>query len=208
MGAEARCTARFRGAAASGTARLETATLQFRGGELRVSVPFTAIRNMHVADGVLSVDTPDGDLFLDLGPAAERWMDKIRHPPSRLQKLGVKPEWRVSVIGIDDDSLVQEIAAVAARLSVGRVIKESDAIFFGANRANDLTRIRRLKPALKQNGSLWIVRPKGHAGISERAVMAAGKAAGLVDVKVVSFSETHTAEKFVIPRSKRSPRSR
>src|SRR6478672_5581581 len=153
MGAEARCTARFRGAAASGTARLETAALQFRGGELRVSILFAAIRNMHVADGVLSVDTTDGDLSLDLGPAAERWMDKIRHPPSRLQKLGVKPEWRVSVIGIDDGSFVQEIAAVAARLSVGRVIKESDAIFFGANRANELTRIRRLKPALKQNGA-------------------------------------------------------
>jgi hypothetical protein len=29
--------------------------------------------------------------------------------------------------------------------------------------------------------------------------MAAGKAAGLVDVKVVRFSETHTAEKFVRP---------
>jgi hypothetical protein len=29
--------------------------------------------------------------------------------------------------------------------------------------------------------------------------MTAGKAAGLVDVKVVRFSETHTAEKFVIP---------
>jgi hypothetical protein len=35
--------------------------------------------------------------------------------------------------------------------------------------------------------------------ITEGDVMAAGKAAGLVDVKVVRFSETHTAEKFVIP---------
>jgi hypothetical protein len=207
MGAEAKCTARFGGAAASGTARLETATLQFRGGELRVSIPFTAIRNMHVAVGVLSVETSEGDLSLDLGPAAGRWMDKIRHPPSRLQKLGVKPEWRVSIVGIDD-SFVQEVAAVAARVSVGRVIKESDAIFFRVNRANELARIERLKPALRQNGALWIVRRKGPAGISERAVMAAGKAAGLVDVKVVSFSATHTAEKFVIPRSKRSPRSR
>ncbi len=33
--------------------------------------------------------------------------------------------------------------------------------------------------------------------------MAAGKRAGLVDVKVVSFSDTHTAEKFVIPVAKR-----
>jgi hypothetical protein len=36
-------------------------------------------------------------------------------------------------------------------------------------------------------------------------VLAAGKQAGLVDVKVVSFSDTHTAEKFVIPVAKRLP---
>jgi hypothetical protein len=34
-------------------------------------------------------------------------------------------------------------------------------------------------------------------------VMAAGKAAGLVDVKVVGFSSTHTAQKFVIPLKNR-----
>jgi hypothetical protein len=44
-----------------------------------------------------------------------------------------------------------------------------------------------------------VVRPKGRPEISEAAVMAAGKAAGLVDVKVVSLSATHTAEKLVIP---------
>jgi hypothetical protein len=35
------------------------------------------------------------------------------------------------------------------------------------------------------------------------AVMRAGKAAGLVGVKVVSFSSTHTVEKFVIPVARR-----
>jgi hypothetical protein len=58
---------------------------------------------------------------------------------------------------------------------------------------------RTIKQSLKPNGALWVIRPKGRPAISERAVMAAGKAAGLVDVKVVSFSPTHTAEKFVIP---------
>lgn len=33
--------------------------------------------------------------------------------------------------------------------------------------------------------------------------MAAGKEAGLVDIKVVRFSETHTALKFVIPLARR-----
>jgi hypothetical protein len=33
--------------------------------------------------------------------------------------------------------------------------------------------------------------------------MAAGKQAGLVDVKVVSYSDTHSAEKYVIPVARR-----
>ena len=46
-------------------------------------------------------------------------------------------------------------------------------------------------------------RPKARKDITEAETMAAGKRAGLVDVKVVSFSDTHTAEKFVIPVAKR-----
>jgi hypothetical protein len=61
-----------------------------------------------------------------------------------------------------------------------------------------------LKRSLKPNAALWVIRPKGMAAISESEVMAAGKKAGLVDVKVVSFSDTHTAEKFVIPRRHRN----
>ncbi|HEV2986441.1 MAG TPA: hypothetical protein VGX46_18725, partial [Vicinamibacterales bacterium] len=66
-----------------------------------------------------------------------------------------------------------------------------------------LARLEKLKASMKPNGAIWVVRPKGRPEISERAVMRAGKAAGLVDVKVVSFSATHTAEKFVIPVSAR-----
>lgn len=47
------------------------------------------------------------------------------------------------------------------------------------------------------------VRPKGTPAIADTDVIAAGRAAGLVDVKVVRFSATHTAEKLVIPVTKR-----
>ena len=114
-------------------------------------------------------------------------------------KLGVKPEWRVSAIGIDDEAFLAELEGAVAVLSIGRTIKNSDAIFFGVSREAGLPRIEKLKAALKPNGALWTIRPKGRPEISEASVMAAGKAAGLVDVKVVSFSPTHTAEKFVIP---------
>jgi hypothetical protein len=134
-----------------------------------------------------------------LGDAAEKWAVKIQHPPSRFDKLGVKKAWRVSALGVDDRTFLQELEGAVTQLSIGRTVKDSDAIFFGATKEAELARLAKLRPSLKSNGALWIIRPKGRPEISERAVMAAGKAAGLVDVKVVSFSPTHTAEKFVIP---------
>jgi hypothetical protein len=199
MGAEAACTARFKGLTASGKARLETDVLQFRGGDLKLSISFRQMSKVTARGGTLSVTFADGVALFDLGPAAPKWADKILHPPSRLQKIGVKPEWRASAIGVADTAFLKELEAGVALLSIGRILKASDAIFYGVTREAELSRLEKLKASLKPDGALWIIRPKGRPEISERATMAAGKAAGLVDVKVVGFSPTHTAEKFVIP---------
>jgi hypothetical protein len=203
MGAEATCTATFKGRSASGKARLETDVLQFRGGDLKLSIPFSQMSKIGARAGTLSVTFPDGTASFDLGVAAPKWAEKIQHPPSRLQKIGVKPEWRVSAIGVTERPFLRELEDAVAHLSIGRVVNECDAIFFGVTNEAELTRLDKLKASLKPNGALWIIRPKGRPEISERATMAAGKAAGLVDVKVIAFSPTHTAEKFVIPLSRR-----
>ena len=203
MGSEAKCTARMNGKSATGTARLETDILQFRGEGLKISIPFKAMSSVAAKNGELRVASPDGTASLDLGPAAEKWAEKIRNPPSRLQKIGVKPDWVASVLGVDDDAFLRELEDAAAKVSVGRALRNSDAIFVGATKTAQLERLKTLKASLKPNGALWVIRPKGRPEISESSVMAAGKAAGLVDVKVVSFSPTHTAEKFVIPLAKR-----
>jgi hypothetical protein len=203
VGAEATCTARFKGRTASGKARLETEVLQFRAVDLKLSIPFKQMTKITARDGTLSVTFPDGTASFDLGPAAPRWADKIQHPPSRLQKIGVKSDWRASAIGVDDTGFLKELADAVAHLSIGRIVKGCDAIFFGATKEAELARLDKLKASLKPNGALWIIRPKGRPEISERATMGAGKAAGLVDVKVVGFSATHTAEKFVVPLAKR-----
>ena len=205
MGSEATCTATFNRRRAEGKARLETEVLHFRGGDLKLSIPFKQMSKVGARGGTLSVTFPDGTASFDLGPAAPKWADKILHPPSRLQKIGVKPAWRVSAIGVDDAGFLADLEAAVAHLSIGRVTKDCDAIFFGATREAELARLATVKRSLKPNGALWIIRPKGRPEISERATMAAGKAAGLVDVKVVGFSPTHTAEKFVIPVTARPP---
>jgi hypothetical protein len=203
MGAEANCTAQFKGTTVTGKARLETDTLHFRGGQLRLTIPFRSMSKIAVRDGALRISGPEGVVSFDLGSAAAKWADKIQHPPSRLQKLGVKPEWRASVLGVDDMAFVKELEGAVAQISIGRTLKPSDAIFVGATKEADLSRLAVIKRSLTPNGALWVIRPKGRPEISERAVMAAGKAAGLVDVKVVAFSPTHTAEKLVIPVAKR-----
>jgi hypothetical protein len=199
MGAEAVVAFTVNRKSASGKARLEAGVLQLRGDSVKLSIPFKAIRNVRAAGGVLKFDSPHGGIALELGSAAPKWAEKILHPPSRLAKIGVKSGWRVVTLGVEDEDFLAELEHAVAVLSIGRMVKECDAIFFGATSASQLGRLAALKKSLKPNGALWVVRPKGRPEISEAAIMAAGKAAGLVDVKVVSFSATHTAEKFVIP---------
>jgi 3-methyladenine DNA glycosylase AlkD len=199
MGAETATTARFNEQTATGRARLEMDTLQFRGGDLRLSIPFRQMSKVTARGGILSVTFEDGTATFDLGDAATRWAEKILHPPSRLVKLGAKPDWRASAIAVEDERFLEELEGAVSFLSIGRVARGSDAIFFGVTKEAHLARLEKLKTALRPDGAIWVIRPKGRPEISERATMAAGKAAGLVDVKVVAFSSTHTAEKFVIP---------
>ena len=203
MGSEALVTVTIKGKTVAGKARLETDVLQFRGGDLRLSIRFKEMSTVTVRGGTLTVTFPEGSASFELGREAARWAKKIQHPPSRLDKIGVKREWRASAIGVEDAGFLEELEDAVAHLSIGRVAKDSDAIFFGVTKEPELARLEKLKASLKPNGALWIIRPKGRPEISERATMAAGKAAGLVDVKVIAFSATHTAEKFVIPVSAR-----
>lgn len=113
-----------------------------------------------------------------------------------LDKLGVKPGQRIALIGSFADDFAEQLRARGASVSRRRV-KEADQIFFGAEKAADLARIEALKPDLRTDGSLWVVRPKGTNALPEGEARRAGLDAGLVDVKVVAFSETHSAMKFV-----------
>ena len=203
MGAEAQCTITIKGRTAKGRAKLETDVLQFRGGGVSLVVPFSKMKIVTADAGALAFNAPEGRVVLQLGAAAPRWAHKILHPPSRLQKIGVRADWRAAALGITDQEFLNELQAAVGFLSIGRAVKHCDAIFFGASRGQQLTRLPQLRASLKPNGALWVIRPKGRPEISEADVMAAGKAAGLVDVKVVSFSATHTAEKFVIPLADR-----
>lgn len=181
-----------------GEALLESAELIFRGPP-RLRIPFKTVHTIETQDGRLTIN---GDVVLELGTAATRWAEKIRNPRTVVQKLGIKSGQSVALVRVHDQDFVAELKKSGATVSAGES-QNLDALFYGASTRDDLGAIAQLKGSLARNGALWIIRPKGVQTITESDVLAAGRAAGLVDVKVVKFSESHTAEKFVIPVAKR-----
>jgi hypothetical protein len=123
---------------------------------------------------------------------------------SRIEKLGVKAGHLVLVLGVEGDcEFMDELRAQGAVVRTGGN-KPMDMIFALFRHRNDLRRLRSLVSRLKADGALWTLRPKGSRDLKEAEMMHAGQEAGLVDVKVVAFSDILTAEKFVIPVAKRA----
>jgi hypothetical protein len=202
MGHEILCTVRSGGKTATGKALLETSEIIFRG-DFRVKISFGSLSSVVAHDGELRLKWPGGSAVLELGEQAEKWAHKILHPKTTAEKLGIKPGLVISAVGMGDGDFLKDLRAKAKSFSDSKPLNESDLIFFGAARAAELVRTKKLVPSLSSAGGLWIVYPKGKQEITELQVLNAGRAMGLVDVKVVSFSATHTALKFVRPKAKR-----
>jgi hypothetical protein len=210
MGAEARCELRIDGASHGGKALLETDELLFRadarGKErgFRLAIPLSSIRGVSDSDGALRVRYEGGDATFVLGKQAQKWAERIRSPKPLIDKLDVKAEHSVSVVGIGDDAFVQTLRERATRVIVGRFAPSSDVIFLGAENVAGLARVASATKAMARDGAIWVVHPKGAAsGLRDLEIFAEAKRLGLAYTKVARFSATHTAEKLVIPKSKR-----
>ena len=202
MGNELKCTVRFGKESSEGKALLETSEVLFRGA-FRLNIPFASIQSVKAVDGELRLETANGLAVFEIGVAAEKWCEKILHPKSRLEKIGLKPGAKISLFGGFDADFLEELKPLVGRVTKGKAAAGCEAVFFAAASEKDLSQVRKVRKSLKGATALWIVYPKGQKGITENEVIAAGRKTGLKDVKVVGFSATHTALKFVIPLDRR-----
>jgi hypothetical protein len=197
MGKDAQVAARFADGADEGRLQYEAPKLLFRGRERRV----------WDAEGLKGVRAEGGELVLADGARfvlgekqAASWADAIANPKGRLDKIGVKPGMRVAVLGVADDAFAGELAARGAELV--NDLEGLDLLFYAADSAAELAGIGDLVPALADKGALWVVSRKGRAAtVKDVEVMAAAKGFGLVDNKVVGFSDTLTALRFTRRRA-------
>jgi hypothetical protein len=194
MGQEIECRIRYQEQSQAGKAYLESDYLLFRGTE-RLKVLFKDMTKVEAEGGILRLEFVGGPAELELGDAADKWAKKILQPPTRLTKLGVKAGMKVLVIGEFEPDFLTDLSSSHVEAAVDR----ADLIFLAAEGKAKLVQVRKLAPMLNRDGALWVVYPRGVDKIREIDVIKAGRDADLKDNKVVSFSLTHTALKFVIP---------
>jgi hypothetical protein len=197
MGQLAECSAKFKRRTSRGKALLETDKLIFRG-DFNLSIDLKEVKKIEAKNGELQLTHPLGEAVFCLGRLADKWSEKIRHPTTLMQKLGVNSGSKVILLGVKDSRFVKQLKKLTSNISY-RKTKQADLIFLAAESKRALDNMRTLRKHIKPTGAIWVVAPKGKDLIKEGDILEAGKAAGLVDIKVARFSKTHTAHKFVIP---------
>ena len=205
MGLEAQCHGRYGGEAGEGRLQHEGDRILFRGA-FRLDISVKALRTATVAadELVLSWGSRETAAFVLGADTAAKWVHKILHPPSLLDKLGIKAGQRVAIKGKFDEALVNELGTRVEPGVAKAAAAPYDVVLMLASTPAELLRgLDTLPPLLTRAGALWVVYVKGGGAVKESQVREAGKAAGLVDNKTCSFSATLTALRWVRPRSAR-----
>ena len=217
MGKEARVMAEIGEWFGDGKLLLETDDLMFRGAR-KLTIPLSGISAVRDVNGWLEIDHADGTARFDLGSFTTKWIEAIKNPRTRADKLDAKAGIRVGIVNVPEPTFHDEVRErteqVEAPLTDGARAVQSmvgtnderdlDILYLGIAAPDDIGAITTLRKRVKQTGAIWVIHPKGDRTMSHDAIMAVARPSGLVDVKSARFSETHGALKLMVPRSMRT----
>lgn len=127
-----------------------------------------------------------------------------------VDKLGLKEGMTVRLLGAPD-GYWDLLGGRPPDLGVATAGASGEAVDFTHLFAVDARmledRFRNARDGMAEDGSVWASWPKKSSGVASEIgkseVMAAGKAVGLVDVKVCAVDATWSGLKFVIPVANR-----
>jgi hypothetical protein len=104
----------------------------------------------------------------------------------------------VALVDVNDPSFVKLLRQRTSDIVDGKPRTRCDIVFMAANTRSDLQHLKSLKAWIEPNGAIWVIRQKGKGSpLRDTELIEAGLAAGLVDNKIASFSETQGAMRFV-----------
>ena len=128
-------------------------------------------------------------------------------------KLGLKPGQIVRVVGKGDKALLAD-----TREKIGRKLANdktpADVILYWPKTIEEITpTLMELRQCIVSNGGIWVITAKrdkqsasGMSYLNHEALIPLGLAAGLVDNKICSISESESGMRFVIRIKDRNSR--
>jgi hypothetical protein len=122
-----------------------------------------------------------------------------------LDKLGIRPGMRVSIVGefdVDPEAPTfrQLLADRTGDVTDGPPKPDTDVVILMADSTAELEILGDLRARIRPAGAIWVVSRKGKAStMRDVEVMAAARDHGLIDNKVVGFSAQRTSIRLVIP---------
>ncbi len=125
------------------------------------------------------------------------------YPRSRTEKLGVKHGARIALMGLKDAAFVEELKAAGGQVAARPGAGPYEMILVRLDSSEDLPLLSAAKARIVPSGMVWAVWPKGRKEFREDDIRHFGPQAGLVDIKVMSFSAELSGLKLVIPVAQR-----
>ena len=124
---------------------------------------------------------------------------------SVVQKLGVKPDQRVEIVGDVGSGLRRDVKQVLGRglvrsgeldgaIVMVQSVEEAEEVFDA------------YRPRLRDTGYLWLITPKrGQEGyVNQMSLVPFAKRVQLIDNKTCSIDDERSGIRFVVPRALRS----
>ena len=102
------------------------------------------------------------------------------------------------MVDIDDAAFMKLLRERTSDIVRGKPRTLCDLVFMAARDKRDLAWLKEVKAWIEPNGAIWVIRTKGPGSpLRDTDLIDAGLAAGLVDNKIASFSDTQGAMRFV-----------
>ena len=123
---------------------------------------------------------------------------------SAVQKLGVKPEQRVEIIGDVGSGLRRDVKEAVGRGLV-RSGELDGAIVLVESEDEGREALVRYRARLRDTGYLWVItRKRGHESyLNQMSLVPHAKRLGLIDNKTCSIDDERSGIRFVVPRALR-----
>lgn len=200
MGWEVNTAVRCGGDEAVCRVQLEGGEIILRGA-LKRRFKFAAMRELGVRGGRLEFNYEPHLVSIELGNNAAAWLDAIRNPRTRVQKLGATAGIKTCLLGAAEAEVAEELAQACGGTASTRLSRGCDLVLLFADKPKDLERLSRIEDALADGGAVWVLWPKGRREFAHEHVVQAARDAGLVQTRSMGFSELRTGLRLVRPKA-------